>query len=98
MDRFRFLQDISRKLDKGGQDTKRTRENVDIETGIVKIAFEQEASFFDKTEILAEREIRKCVIDKKKAEGGYRDPEQHLEKNLHRLLKGDDPCVLHTVV
>jgi hypothetical protein len=35
-----------------------------VETGIVKTAFEQKTPFLDKTKILAEREIRKGVINK----------------------------------
>jgi hypothetical protein len=61
---------------------------MDIKTGIVKIALKEETSFLDKIKILAEGEIRKGIINKKKAETDNRHPEQHLEKDLRRLLKG----------
>ena len=67
-----------------------------IEAGIIKIAFKQKTSFLNKTKILAERKIRKCVINKEKTESGYRCPEQHLGENLRRFLKGYYSGVLHT--
>ncbi len=71
---------------------------MDIKTGVIKTALEQEASFFYKTEIFAEGKIWKGIINKEETESGYRHPEQHLEKNLYRPLEGKDPRVLHTVV
>ena len=85
-------------MDKGREDTKGTCKNVNIKAGIVKITFKQKTPFYYKAEIFTERKIRKGVINKKQAKSCYRHPEQHLEKNLRRLLKGEYSCVLHTVV
>ena len=68
-----------------------------IEAGIIKIAFKQKTSFLNKTKFFAERKIRKRIIYKEKTKSGHRHPEQHLEKNLRRLLKGKYPGILHTV-
>jgi hypothetical protein len=37
---------------------------MNVKAGIVKIAFKQKTPFFDKTEILAEGEVRKGIINK----------------------------------
>jgi hypothetical protein len=62
---------------------------MNIKAGIVKIVLEKKISFFNKTEFFAEREIRKGVIDQKQTKSGNRNPEKHLEKDLHRSLKGE---------
>ncbi len=96
MNGFCFLQDIAGKLDKGCNNTKCSGGYMYIETGVVKIAFKKKAPFFNKAEIFTKRKIREGIINKEKTESGYRHPEQHLGKNLRRLLKGENPCVLHT--
>ena len=71
---------------------------MNVKAGIVKTALEKKISFLNKTEILAKGEIRKCIIYKEQAETSHRHPEQHLENYLRRFLKGENSCVLHTVV
>jgi hypothetical protein len=61
---FCLFQDISRKLDKGCKNAKRSGKNVNIKAGIVKIAFKQKTSFFNKTEIFAEGKIRQRIVNK----------------------------------
>jgi hypothetical protein len=67
-----------------------------VKAGIIKIAFKQKTSFFNKAKIFAEGKIGKCVIYKEKTEPGDRHPEQHLGDNLRRFLKGDYSGILHT--
>jgi hypothetical protein len=37
---------------------------MDIKAGIVKTAFKQKTSFFNKAEILTKREIGECIVNK----------------------------------
>jgi hypothetical protein len=71
---------------------------MNVKAGIIKTAFEEKAPFFNEAKVFAKRKIGKCVVHKQKAKTSDWYPEQHLEKYLHGLLKGDHSGVLHTVV
>jgi hypothetical protein len=47
---------------------------VNIEAGIIEIALKQDASLLNKNKILAERKIRKGVVNQQKTENSNRYP------------------------
>lgn len=76
---FRLFKDITGELDKGRTDAEGAGSDMDIETGIIKVAFEKQFSFFDKRKIPFKAEVWDSIINKEQAESSHRYPEQHLK-------------------
>jgi hypothetical protein len=74
MDGFYFFQYIPGELDECRSDTDCAGEDVNIEAGIIEIALKQDASLLNKNKILAERKIRKGVVNQQKTENSNRYP------------------------
>jgi len=68
---------------------------MDVKCCVVNFVLKQNGTFANKTEIITERKIRQCVVDKQQAERGHRYPKQHPTKEPHRLLHGEHSSVPH---
>ena len=78
-------------------DTKHTRENVNIETGIIKAVLKQQTPFFNKAEAFIKTKIGKCIINQQQAEESYWYPEKQGEEKPHWLLQSKHSWVVHKV-
>jgi hypothetical protein len=82
---FRLFKDIPGELDKSRTDAEGAGSDMNIEAGIIKVAFEKQFSFFYKRKVPFKAEVWNRIINKEQAESGHRYPEQHLNKTFEDL-------------